>query len=322
MASQRSRDASRFGRKRLLTSLCMVAVAAAIILGLLNTAQARAQTTQPTATPLPSFEVASIKVNHSGTSFVRMGGPDVSRYVASNISAKMLITFAYNMRDFQVSGGPGWINSDKFDINAKVEDSLAEQMQKLPRAQQQDQMRLLLQSLLADRFKLAVSHETKELPIYALVVAKSGSKLKEVPPPDAQANSGRPPALPPPSGPNPPPVPPGMFRMMIGRGGVSTLTASASPISDLVMMLSQQLGRQLVDQTGLKGTYDFTLQWTSDMGLGGGVLPVAPDSAGANDAGGTSIFTALQDQLGLRLESTKGPVDTIVVDHIEEPSEN
>ena len=322
MASQRLVNTISFGRKLLLTSLGIAVVAAAIVLGMLNIVQARAQTTEATAAPLPSFEVASIKADHSGTSFIRMGGPDVSRYVASNVSAKMLITFAYNMRDFQVSGGPAWINSDKFDINAKVEDSLAEQLQKLPRVQQQAQIRLLLQSLLADRFKLTVSHDTKELPIYALVVAKSGSKLKEVPPPDAQAGSGRPPAVPPPSGANPPPVPPGMFRMMIGRGGVSTLTASASPISDLVMMLSQQLGRQLVDQTGLKGTYDFTLQWTSDMGLGGGVLPVAPDAAGANDAGGTSIFTALQDQLGLRLESTKGPVDTIVIDHIEEPSEN
>jgi len=319
MRPQYSVDKLGFGRRRLFAAILMAAAAATILLHLAKIPRVRAQSQ---ASTLPSFEVASIKPDHSGASFIRIGGPDTSRWTATNISTRMLITFAYNMRDFQVSGGPSWINSDKLDIDAKVEDSLAREMQKLSREQQQDQMRLMMQSLLADRFKLSVSHDTKQLPVYSLVVAKGGPKLKEVPPPAAQVSPGPPPAVPPPGGANPPPVPPGMFRMMIGRGGVSTLTASASPISNLVMMLSQQLGRQLVDQTGLKGTYDFTLQWTSDIGLGGGPLPVAPDSAGTNDTGGTSIFTALQDQLGLRLKSTKGPVDTIVIEHIEEPSEN
>jgi uncharacterized protein (TIGR03435 family) len=320
MALQRSANTFCSRRKILRTPLSLAVVALAAF-GLMAVSRARAQAAQPAATSLPSFEVASIKANHSGTNFIRTGGPDVSRFQASNISAKMLVTFAYDMRDFQVSGGPAWINSDKFDINAKVEDSLAQQMQKLPRLQQQDQMRLLVRSLLADRFGLEVSHETKDLPIYALVIAKGGSKLKESAPPDAQDNPTPSPAAPGPGG--APPTPPrGGFRMSMGRGGEAVLTSSGASIASLLSLLSQQVGRQIVDQTGLKGEYDISLQWTSDMGLGGGVLPVTPDASGANDAGGTSIFTALQDQLGLRLESAKGPVDTIVIDHIEEPSEN
>ena len=104
--------------------------------------------------------------------------------------------------------------------------------------------------------------------------------------------------------------------------GSAVLTARAIPISYLVTILSRPLGRQLVDQTGLKGTYDITLKWTADAGSGGGELQVAPDSASASDTAGTSIFTALQEQLGLKLESTKGPVDAIVIDHIEQLSEN
>jgi uncharacterized protein (TIGR03435 family) len=321
MRTQRLRGKFSYGRNPWLVAFGAALAAASVLFVLIDMPRAHAQEPQMSGGPLPSFEVASIKPDHSGTNFVRMGGPDVSRYVASNVSAKMLITFAYNMRDFQVSGGPGWMAADKFDIDAKVEDSLAGQMQKLPRAQQQDKMRLMVQSLLADRFKLTVSHDTKELPIYALVVAKGGTKLKESAPPDAQTSAAPPSAAPGPGGGFPTP-PRGGFMMSMGRGGEATLTSKGAPIANLVNLLSQQVGRQIVDQTGLKGEYDISLQWTSDMGIGGGPLPAAPDSAGANDVGGTSIFTALQDQLGLRLESTKGPVDAIVIEHIEEPSEN
>jgi bla regulator protein blaR1 len=315
-----------FSRKLLLGVAAVLAAAMPIVFGLINAPQLRAQSGQTASGPLPSFEVASIKhdhsqADHSGANLIRVGGPDASRWTASNLTAKMLVTFAYNIKDFQVSGGPSWINSDRFDIDAKVEDSLAAQMQKLPRMQQQDQMRLMVRSLLADRFKLAVSHDTKELPVYELVIAKGGPKLKESAPPDAQNSAA--PAPPPASAGSALPTPPrGGFMMSVGRGGEATLTSKGAPIANLVSLLSQQVGRQIVDQTGLKGEYDISLKWTSDSGLGGGPLPAAPDSTSANDVGGTSIFTALQDQLGLRLESTKGPVDTIVIDHIEEPSEN
>lgn len=304
----------------MLTAAAGVAVSGLFVSILVNVSRVAAQSSQTTDAPLPSFEVAVVKPNHSGDSGTHVNISDPSRFVATNVTAKFLITFAYGMRDFQVSGGPAWIASDRFDIVAKVEDSRAQEIQKLLPVQRLDEMRLLIRSLVADRFKLSVSHQTKELPIYALVVAKGGSKLKEVPPPDPSSNAASPPR---PSAPGAAPAPPrpGGFGMSIDNSS-AVLTARAIPISNLVMILSQPLNRQLVDRTGLKGTYDITLKWTADAGSGGGELQVAPDSASSTDAAGTSIFTALQEQLGLRLESTKGPVDTIVIDHIEQPSEN
>jgi uncharacterized protein (TIGR03435 family) len=267
-----------------------------------------AQATPSLSVSLPSFEVVSIKPNHSlGDGMIDAGGPDFSRFTVKNSSVKDLITFAYNMRDFQVSGGPGWIASERFDIEAKVEDSAAQRMRKLPSTSGQAQMRELVRSLLAERFALKANQRTKNLPIYVLVVAKGGPKLKEVSPSDGQTSYS-------------PPLTPGDYRLITGR--VSTLTASASPVASLVRVLSQQLGRQLVDETGLKGTYDFTLKWASDMGVGGGSTSGAADSGSSPDTSSTSIFTAIQEQLGLRLKSAKGPVDTLMIERIEEPTPN
>jgi uncharacterized protein (TIGR03435 family) len=314
-----------FAGELLFAVVGMAAVAMPIVLGFVSAPRVRAQSAQASHAadaPLPSFEVASIKQDHSGTHnrFFRLGDP--SRFVTTNMPAKDLIEYAYNVKPFQVSGGPGWIDSEGFDIEAKVEDSLVAELQKLPRDQQTDQFRLMLRSLLADRFKLTLSRDTKDLPIFALVVAKGGTKLKEVAPTDPQASPA--PAPPPPPGPgNGPPSPGrGGLMMMMGPGGVATLSANTVPIDNLVAMLARQLDRQVLDQTGLKGVYSFTLKFTSDTGLGGGPLPPSPDSASSPDTGGTSIFTAIQDQLGLKLESTKGPVETYVIEHIEEPSEN
>jgi uncharacterized protein (TIGR03435 family) len=272
---------------------------------------------QASDAPLPSFEVASIKPHvpdNSPGMRIMMGGPDVSHFTASNATVKMLIGTAYSVKEFQIAGGPSWINSDHFDIDAKVEDSLAEQLQKLPRAQQQAQTALMLRSLLLDRFKLQITRGTKEASLFALVVAKGGPKLKEVPPPDPQAAPGPPPPMARGGG-LPTPAPGQSFMMMMN--GLATLSANAQPIANLANLLSLQVGRQVVDQTGLKGTYEYTLQFapqnTNDM-------PKGPPPPAGDDA--ASIFTALQEQLGLRLESTKGPVDTITIDHIEEPSEN
>lgn len=293
------------------------------------TAQSASQTSEPAATqtsdaPPPSFEVASIKKHppEGGRGMrVSMGGPDVSRFRASNVTAKMLIATAYSVREFQISGGPDWVNSERWDIDAKVDDALAHELQKLPRQQQEAQQALMLRPLLADRFKLQITRSTKEGNVLALVVAKGGPKLKEVPPPDPHA-AAVPPASAPPERGGPPPMPPpgGTMMMMNGNAGVATLSSNAIPISNLVNMLSMQVGQQVVDQTGLKGTYQFTLQFAPQMGLGG--MPPPPGAEASSNSDEPSIFTALQEQLGLKLESTKGPIDTITIDHIEEPSEN
>jgi uncharacterized protein (TIGR03435 family) len=164
-----------------------------------------------------------------------------------------------------------------------------------------EQRRTMFQSILADRFKLVVHHETRELPIYVLSVAKGGPKFKESTPDDPAATGPR------------------RRGMMMQRGKI---TATDAQVSMLVTILSRQLGRTIVDKTGLTGNYDFTLEFTPDEGAsappgsGGAPPPPPPDSAAP------SIFTALPEQLGLKLESTKGPVDVIVIDHIEKPAEN
>jgi uncharacterized protein (TIGR03435 family) len=283
-------------------------------------------------TNLPSFEVASVKKrspendDRKGKDIpVMTGGPDVSQFRATNVTAKMLIATAYGVREFQVSGGPGWINSSRFDINAKVEDSLSAQLQKLPRQQQQAQQALMIRSLLLDRFKLEVARSKKEGAVLALVVARGGPKLKEVPAADPQAAPGSPPVAP---GPGQSSTPargqafiPGQSFIMMGRGLV-TLASNGVPIANLVNQLSSQLGQQVIDQTGLKGTYQYTLRFAPQAGLGAEMSPPPGDDTRPADSAAATIFTALQEQLGLKLESTKGQLETITIDHIEEPSEN
>jgi uncharacterized protein (TIGR03435 family) len=308
--------------KRIVTTLsAALAVGALIVVGIANTSSIRAQSqsSSPSATPSRSFEVASIKLNRSGDpgrGFISFQNP--GRLNATDVTVKLLIRFAYNIRDFQLSGGPNWINSEGYDIDAKVEDSVVEQLQKLPTEQRLDQNRRMVQSLLADRFKLSVTRSTKNLPMYALVVAKGGPKLEDVTPPGVQGGAA-PPASAPIGGSVVSPPPPGKGTMLSVSGGEAILTAKSMSIANLLGILSQQLGRQIRDETGLKGIYDFTLQYRPDSRIPG---LQGPADAPMPDSSGTSIFTALQEQLGLRLESTRGPVDTIVIDHIEEPSEN
>ena len=231
----------------------------------------------------------------------------------------MLIAWAYAgislpLRDDQLSGGPSWISSERYDIDAKLDDSQVEPLEKLPSEQRILQIRLRVQSLLADRFKLVVRDETKEVPVYALVIAKNGPKLQEAKPGDTYPNGIK----------GPDGRPHGMWWMEGGQ-----LTGQALPMGSLVMILSQscQVGRTVLDQTGLKGKYDIALKWTPDQSPAGmfqgpsGAKPSA-ESTPPPDSSGPSIFTAIQEQLGLKLESTKGPAKAIVIDHIERPSEN
>src|SRR5580658_1937427 len=299
-----------FGRKVLLAAAGMAAVAGPIVFGLMNAPQSRAQSPAAASTPRASFDVASIKPNHSGTGLFRMRA-EPGMLVADGATVKFLVQFAYRVNDSQVSGGPGWIDSEHYEIEAKRDDSSADARPKLSRDEEGQQLRLMVQSLLADRFKLVLHHETKELPIYAMVVAKNGPKLHESPSaPDDEAPPG-------------PPTPNGpqarhSFRMN-GGNELSVISQSLDKFADL---LAHQLGRPVVNQTGLNGNYDFTLKWTPDERRG--QMPGGPpgDAAPPADANGPSIFTALQEQLGLKLESQKGPVDTIVIDHEEKPSEN
>ena len=306
-----------FGRKVLLAAAGMAAVAGPIVFGLMNAPQSRAQSQPASATPRPSFEAASVKPDKSAGDGVTIRVEPGGRFVAHNVTLKLLMQEAYGVKEAQISGGPGWIDSEHYDIEAKPEDSAGEAMQKLGPDQRKEQLMLMMQSLIEDRFKLTLRHDTKELPVYALVVAKNGPKFHETTTPL--------PAEPPPQKPEGAQGPPVRMGIMMSDRG--HLNVTGARLDMFANVLSRLLGRIVQDQTGLTGRYDFTLKWTPDesqggmfKGAGGGPPPEpAPSSS---DASGPSIFTALQEQLGLKLESKKGAVDTLVIEQVEKPSEN
>jgi uncharacterized protein (TIGR03435 family) len=253
--------------------------------------------------PAPlTFEVASIKPanpDSPGSQIRLMPGGGLN---LTNVSLRTMITMAYDVRDFQVSGGPGWVATDRFDITARAERAAADgpvDFAKMTDVQQKtirEQTNERLRALLTDRFQLVVHKEIKEQPIYALLPAKNGPKLQEVKEPGPRQG------------------------MSMNRG---RLQGMAAPMEMLGQVLSNTLGRPVVDKTSLTGKYDFVLEWTPELGadaraqgFGDGVTSPAPAP------GGPAIFTALQEQLGLRLESQKGPVQNIVIDRVEKPSEN
>ena|SRR5579863_235705 len=235
-----------------------------------------------------AFEVASIKPNVSGGQgmvFNQYPG----RIAGENQTLKNLLLHAYEVRDFQILGGPGWIDSDRFDVEAKAEGNPSP-----------ERITLMLQTLLADRFKLALHRDTKELPIYALTVAKGGIKLQPSDCIDPDPNSP-----PPQAGQSP-----SCGYLAWGRDHVDATKAS---MADFAKILSRLLGRTVVDKTGITERFPIHLKFIPDE------VAAGDNSA---DAAGPSIFTAVQEQLGLKLESGKGPVEVLVIDHAEKPSEN
>lgn len=316
-------------RKLLLAVAGFLAIAVPIGFGLANGRPVQANVAQTqassqeakTAAAMPKFEVVSIKPTKPGMVGSGMETPP-GRFSATNVLVKSLIAFAYNyhqpgltLLNYQILGGPKWINSARFDIDAKVEDSLVEQDEKkmLPQNEWQDQVRLRLQAMLADRFKLKVTQETKELPIYALVVAKHGPKLTKSGVPRIWRISGRGPVV------------------HVRRGQFTGIALSTGDLAGLLSYLPEIGGRKVVDKTGLQDRYDFTLKWTPEQGqrfgrprpsgTAGGAQSAAGRPA-APDSSGPSIFTALQQQLGLRLKPEKAPVRVLVIDHIEQPTPN
>jgi uncharacterized protein (TIGR03435 family) len=221
------------------------------------------------------------------------GGQSTNR-VHTILPAALLIAAAYNLpvgSESRLIRGPEWLqqNVDQYEIEAKIPDSLFAAMQKMTPAQQREQVSLMEQSLLADRFKLQVHFEKTEMPVYALVVAKGGTKL--TPAPAGETSS---------------------LTSLSNQMGMA-MTAKSVAIDQLALspFLTGAAGRLVVDQTELKGAYDFTLVWKPET---------AAVSDGPSDA--PSLFTAIQEQLGLRLVPSKAPVEVIVIDHVELPSAN
>jgi uncharacterized protein (TIGR03435 family) len=229
--------------------------------------------------------------NKSGEKGFSLPPPVGGRLTLTNVPLSMLIQYAYHLQDFEVSGTHGWMESERYDVAAKAGETATE-----------DAVRHMLQSLMAERFKLKVHREPKDLPTYALTIAKSGLKMKqstgECALPSANTISQ---------------TPCGGFRLYQR----SQLSGEKVPIVELRDILSTLTGRTVIDKTGLNATFDISLKWTPDE-----VLAVGAEAGAPSGPFGGSLFTALQEQLGLRLESQRGPVGILVVDAAERPSEN
>jgi len=281
-----------------------------------------------------SFEVASVKVNRSGLlpSSVSLPG---CRFVAINASLRALLQFAFRPpqgpRNYQIEGAPAWIDVDRFDVEAKPEGDTR------PR-RPQTELQLMIQSLMEDRFQLKAHREIKDLPVFDLVVGRGGSKLKlsahqtPIVRNEPELVSCEPPPPPPPPGTAPPRsstgavLPRGGVRVIAMPGPSSftlTLTANAMPLSSLIALLQAYAGRPIIDKTDLKGLFDITLQFSLETATTdadsttGQAIPIP-----ALDPSGPSVFTAIQEQLGLRLEPATGPIEVLVVDSVQKPSEN
>jgi uncharacterized protein (TIGR03435 family) len=297
---------------------------AALVASLASGAALAAQAPQEPPPGGWTFEVASIKPNNSGDGRV-FARTQPGRMSMTNVTLKLLIRQAYQLQDFQIVGGPAWMASDHFDVIAKMPEGFQPTPGPPAPGAGPGPLQLMLRALLADRFKLTVHNETKESPIYALIVARSdgrlGPQLKKSETDCAAmfaAGRGRG------RGPMPPPGPPQPGEsipcgMRIGPGN---LVMGGSPLSQFANSLGMFSGRIVLDRTGLTGNYDINLTWTPDqMPRPAGDGPPPQINGVAVDPNGPSLFTAVQEQLGLKLDSQRGPVETLVVDRAEKPVE-
>ena len=266
----------------------------------------------------PVFEVASVKSSADKVMFVRVlpGGR-----LSAAAPVKMLVVNAFGVQGFQIVGGPAWMDSDRYAIDAKA-----------PANASRAEVMAMLQSLLEDRFQMRTHRETRQLPVYELVAGKNGLKLP-VPKEGscAVAGSGGVPA--------PGPAPAG-GRMAPGPGGPATMTPPCGaimlamspdgavmqggkvPMSELVRTLAMVTGRPVIDKTRYTGVFDVRLPFTPDLASDGMPRQPVDPSAPAPDSAAPSILGVLQEQLGLKLDSARGPVEVVVIDHLEKPTEN
>jgi uncharacterized protein (TIGR03435 family) len=274
--------------------------------------------------PRPTFDVATIKPSRAGEDHKVVMATRDGYFTADHFSLRDLVKFAYQINlDDQLTGGPAWVDQQYFDVEGKAAQSEVESMRRQGVAWSINQFDFMVQSLLEDRFALKVSTRTEQLPAYALVIAKGGPKLKQVAVSQEMAMSVQPPP-PPPPGPPPSQTPPAPGASAppanlpgVRQTGPNQLTANGARIAWLADWLSHQAevgNRAVIDQTGLTGNYDFVLNGVT-------LQPPAPGAPPADDLT-VSIFTALQQQLGLRLTPTKAPAEVLVIDHADAPSPN
>jgi uncharacterized protein (TIGR03435 family) len=330
-------------KKRLLGAGVFVGFGGAMLIGFVGVTPSHAQSSAQNAAaaaPVMEYEVATIKAYKPGVG----EGPGVMRvgimnapdgFTASGATLQMLVSVAYGIQNFQITGAPDWFNNDQFEIDAKMESSVADALAKMSQDDRNLARQKMLQALLADRFKLTIHRETKEMPAYILTIGKNGSKLVEAKPPDPQA------AAPAGSGGGDRGGSGGPGRGGPGRGGISTsggpggvtVSAGSVPMAALVRILSQSLRGPVIDKTGLTGNYALSLKFMPEnFGGGGGPGFATPPAGGAPgapappdpaaDPVGPTLLVAVQEQLGLKLDKSKGQAEIIVIDHVEKASDN
>jgi uncharacterized protein (TIGR03435 family) len=263
-----------------------------------------AQGSQPAATQ-SGFDVAPIKLSDPASTGSELGISPGGNFFAKGITVSALIENSYDVRDFQVSGAPGWLATERYDIVTKNDNTGVSEgdLPKMTTGEREvfwERLLVKVQALLADRFQLKLHRETKDLPVYALVIAPTGSKLQVW----TEGGTGGP-----------------SLSVRRDEAGNSEIVGRRLPLSSLLRVLSRQVRRTVLDKTGLKDDYDFKITYAPDLALQPEFAAAEADSLSAG-GGGPSLFTALREQLGLRLEAQKGPVEVLVIDSIQRPSGN
>ncbi len=286
---------SNMNRGSIYRNHSLPAIALVAVLATPGCGQAPVPVSQAAA---PAYDVVSVKPDKSGTPGMSLTGVNAS-FKAKNITVENLVFSSYNLTsESLIFGLPGWARSDHFDVDAKMVDPDMKQIERLT----VDQRRGMLRAILKDRFHFQAHLETRTLPVYDLVIAKGGPKFTE----NNESNKELAAAL--------------TKRNLINGGMMMNsgeLAAGNTPMSTLTYSLTNTVGRTIIDKTGLTGTYNIELKWTPDS-----QGQANPDNGEPDAPSGPSIFTALEEQLGLKLVPSKGPVQTLVVDHVEMPSEN
>ena len=290
--------------------LMIAAVALVPMIALQTSAQQNDATNVASLIHSAKFEVVSIHPDDPDGHQMRIGMMPDGRFVANGMTIKRLVCMAYGIQDFQLEGGPAWISSERFAIQAKSESQVEQELPKLSDDERLLVGKQMVQAMLADRLKLKLRPESKEMSTFGMVVAKNGTKLHEAKPGDDYPNGlkegdGKGHA--------------GMMRFD-GRH----LTAQGVKLDNLASFLSEQLHQIVQNKTGLDGKYDFKLEWSqeTDHPMGPRQTSGEAGNAPADENSSPSIFTAIQEQLGLKLEPQKSAVPVYLVETIERPTEN
>ena len=265
--------------------------------------------------PQPAFAVATIKYNRTGDAAQSMRLQPGGRILVTNQPLRRLIVFAYSLQPQQLTGGPSWLDSDRFDILAQAEGNISP----APPGGPPGPAQLMMQRLLAERFGLVVHTEAREMPVYALTVARSDGRLgPQIKPADrdclalmTQAPGGVPVQA--------PRLPDGRPGCGVTRDATGKVMAGGTTMTMLaITMLTGPAGRLVIDKTGLTGAYDFDLEFAADPAPGA----AAPSGAASPPGDRPSLFTALEEQLGLKLQATRASIDVTVIDRVTPPTEN